>query len=127
MSSAIEKLKGAAWGAACFGQLFAFIIQALLGVRLLVLPALVLAQDATRPAVAQQQIAGLQSDLRRHERKIDGLTSSVHGLAVEVAVLSRHIEDAEKVHDRTDWSAFTLMGLLALLGERGVATYRKKG
>lgn len=129
ISSGMEKLKDAAWGAACFGQLVAFIVHALLGVRLLVLPAMMLAQDLYSPAAAQQQIEGLQADLRRHERKIDGLTSSVHELGVELAVLSQHIEDAEeshdKAHDRFDWSGFTLLGLLGLLGERGFAKWKK--
>ncbi len=131
ISSVVEKLKNAAWEAASFTQLVVFIVHAMLGVRLLVLPAIMLAQDLTSPAVAQHQISEVQADLRRHERKIDGLTSSVHGLIVEMAVLSKHIENAEKSREKsrsTDWAdSLTLMLLFGLLGDRGVALYRQRG
>ena len=125
--SLLKTVKDIAWDAACFGQLFGFIIHALLGVRLLVLPALVLAQDASSPAIAQQQIESLKADLARHERKIDELSDGVQDLAVEVAVLSQHLGAAENSHSNDNLSDnMILLLVLGLVGERGLAKLHHK-
>ena len=88
----------------------------LLGVRVLMLPALILAQDALNPVVAQQQIDGLRDDLERHEQKIDELTKAVQSIAVQVAVLARD--------DYSDKAILFLV--LALGGERVFTRFHKK-
>ena len=118
----IERIKDVSFDVACFGHLALLVFQVLLGARMLILPVLLLAQDSTSPAAAQQasQISGLRSDLSRHERKIDELREAVHELGIDMAKLSGKIGDAENSHSSDDWSDKAVMaGLLILLGERG--------
>lgn len=116
----MERIKDIVFEAVNFGYLTLLILQMLLGARVLMLPALILAQDALNPVVAQQQINGLRDDLERHEGKLDELTKAVQSIAVQVAVLAQ----SRSSDDYSDKAILFLV--LALGGERVFTRFNKK-
>ena len=80
----IERIKDIVFEVASYGHLTLLILQMLLGVRMLILPALILAQDAISPAIAER----------------------VGKLEVKVAALERQLISSATFH-RADVATFT--------------------